>query len=674
MASEREKRSERWMWIELLGFELTAEDFGVGELFERSGFVPDGVSLLLSDPEFVHGHSGAEERILRPSICSYDGHPYNEERALQSWTAGDLKRLVATLQRAGTRVFFTHFDAPVDGWAAGHPEMCFINRRGERIPFLCPYKRLKDGTHYRDFYFDRLLAVLRDYGFDGYHAGDGYAHPRVPIYEGDFSDDTVGQYLDWAGGERPDWLVRDAEGDAGALAERAERIGGELRRSWIAFQRQRTLDFWSRLVRLVHGEGRQIFLNSCWTRDPFEALYRYGVDYQALAAAGVDGFFAETAAAVHEYGGDLPYGEEGYDAWEPSSILSRFATQLLLLRAAVPKARILFMNGIKDTNEAWSGIRHAPVNLESEILTFKGLFQVGAEGLVPSSDGLIATLSDSLRREDWGWLRRCWDLGDALRPEGIAGAAIYWSDAYPSRMVEDYVAVRRCPLDRILWKMIQSGAPLVATVRAEHLANWRGVLVVAHPHLLPGEEWTRLQDWTGGALVAVGGAAPREGRNPDFRERESEGGDALEISVYGADSTGGGVPVLERVPGPEVFDAAGARDPFQWLDHLPSRRVAPEFFRNAARWVTALSGGVRVEKNSSDVRAWAYRLGGGRFRVHVRNDGFYYRAAVIRMPEPIGGIRTLTDFPGNPVRFEGAVFRFKIAGKSLAVFEVESVV
>lgn len=660
--------SQRWLWIELIGFEIGDADYGVGRLLQKTGFPPDGITLLLSDPEFVHGHNDDEERLLRPSICSYDAHPYNEERSLQAWTSRHLKGLVSALQAHGIKVFFTHFDAPVDASAASFPEIQFINRKGDRLSFLCPYKRLRSKQLYRDFYLPLMAQTVRDYGFDGFHAGDGFAHPRIPIYEGDFSDDTVEQFLLWSGTPLPPSLLLRTDEHVDALAERAEWLWQHRRAEFIAFQRHRTLEFWSQAAVLLHADGKLLYLNSCWTRDPFEALYRYGVDYSALARAGVDGFFAETAAAAHEYGGDLPYKEGGHNLWDPSHILSRFATKLLLLRAAAPDSAIVFMNGIKDTNEAWCGIRHAPTNVESEILLYTGLFHVQENGaLRPSSTGPLCTLSDGLRPHEWEWLRTRWDLGYSLHPQRLLGAAVYWSDSYPSALVKDYASTRRTPFDRILWQMSVQGAPILATVRAEGLPAWRGPLLVVHPHLLPEEEWQKLRRWQGGPIISIGGARPRDhGFEPCYRIAESCGPDALELAIHHWEGESLEAPLL---PEPAPFNSSTATDPLQWLDDLPARQISSTFLHHVAEWVITLSQGVRILENRADVRAWAYEITPGSLRIHVRNDGFYYRTAVVDAGRKLSGVKTLTAFPGNPVRMEGTVFRFKIAGKSMAIFE-----
>lgn len=51
------------------------------------------------------------------------------------------------------------------------------------------------------------------------------------------------------------------------------------------------------MVTALHGAGRKAVINSAWGRAPFESLYRYGIDYQRIAATGVDAIIVETVAA-----------------------------------------------------------------------------------------------------------------------------------------------------------------------------------------------------------------------------------------------------------------------------------------------------------------------------------------------------------------------------------------
>ncbi len=660
---------ERWLWIELIGFDLHLADYGVNRFLENAGFIPTVVTLLLAEPEFVHGHNERLDRIFTPDICSYGGHDRNEERHRQDWTARHLLGLITTLREKGIHVFFSHFDGPVSGWLSEHPELLFIDRHGAQGYSMTPYKRLASGESYQDYYLPRLLKVIKDYGFDGYHAGDGLAHPRIPIYEGDFSDDTLRQYQDWLGEKLPCGFSQAAGLDPNKISARAEWIWKERRLSWIQFHCARTTAFWKQAAEVLHGEGKELLMNSAWTRDPFEAIYRYGVDYRALSEAGVDGFIAETAAAAHEYGGDLPYGEEGLPDWDPTWVIKRFATKLHLLRATAPKARIIFMNAIKDSHEAWNGIHHAPTNLESEIFSHTALFSINRAGqFETATSGVVSVLSDGLKSHEWEWITDRWNLGYALKPEGILGAALYWSDAYREGLVEDYVATRRCPLDRIVWQLSAAGAPLLAVVRSENLAAWKGTLLVVHPHLLPTEEWSALMARKDISVITVGGPAPAD---PAPRQRRAYygGADAFEISIYSEKANSS----LEgEWPAPEPFEPSAAQDSFFWLVDLASRKIPDAVLQSAANWIISEANGVRVLQNPKDIQAWAYKTGLHTLRVYVRNNAFYYRNCTVDVGVPCERIVTLSQFPKNTVVPNGSIFRLKkMAGKSMSVLEIE---
>ena len=43
---------ECWIWTELLAFDCEAPDCGAAAYLERIGFVPTGISFLLSSPDF----------------------------------------------------------------------------------------------------------------------------------------------------------------------------------------------------------------------------------------------------------------------------------------------------------------------------------------------------------------------------------------------------------------------------------------------------------------------------------------------------------------------------------------------------------------------------------------------------------------------------------------------
>ena len=677
---------ERWMWIELLWFDRNLPDYGVDGLCQRAGFIPEVVTLLLSDPEFVHGHTGRMNRIFSPGICSYDGHPCNEERQRQVWTARHLVGLIRALKKKNISVYFTHFDAPLGGWLEGHPELRFLNRHGQWINFYSPYKHLADGRPYLDFYLPLLVKTIADFGFDGYHAGDGLAHPRIPIYEGDFSDETVRQYQERMGEPLPRRFRESSDGNCSQVKMRAAWLWKERRREWIEFHRARTTAFWSEIIQRLELQQSRVIFNTCWTRDPFEALYRYGVDYTALARAGVFAFLAETASAVHEYGGDLPYGEPDGEAWEPRGTLTRFSTNLQMLRAAAPTTKIIFMNGIKDTNEAWNGIRHAPTNVESEILSHTAQFCFeGPKKIRRVAEGVISVLSDGLLESEWKWIRDRWDLGFSLRP-CACGVGVFWSEGFHARLAADYALRRHVPYAEIVARLSLAGAPVFMVVRSGHLRQWRGPLLVIHPHLLTPEEWKQVVNHAGGPVVTVGDPIPVQCPSPSQPGFQAGG---FHVSILHPQGNKPNLPII-----PKGRRTPYGSDPFRWLVRLPCPPVPEKIFTALAEWLNRVSGGPRVLLNPADILARAYPIARHTLRLMVRNESFYYRNCLIELPKgcvkvktseratewrgynkcelPKGcvKVKTLTSFPGNPVVPQGNRLAFKMAGKSMAVFEI----
>ncbi|MEG0767597.1 MAG: hypothetical protein RR482_07765 [Clostridia bacterium] len=106
-----DKRFFNCVWIELIGFDNTAEDYGVGRFLDAAGFVPHAVSFHLSSIDFVNTHPGMEQELPIPLYsCSYGAHTHNDERERQNWTNWQMKGLVDALHTRGVKVFSSFFD------------------------------------------------------------------------------------------------------------------------------------------------------------------------------------------------------------------------------------------------------------------------------------------------------------------------------------------------------------------------------------------------------------------------------------------------------------------------------------------------------------------------------------------------------------------------------------
>jgi hypothetical protein len=436
---------ERWIWVELIGFDVTQPDHGVAEYLDDAGFVPDVICLLLASPDFVLSHEDRrgrqcphEEFDLHPDFCSRDGHELGRHRQRQVWTNRQLQALIRNLQARGVKVFLTVFtawyrDQYHPEWLGEHPELFMVFRSLGVAHALNCLARLKDGTYFEDTWAAKLVQTLNYYGFDGWQGADGWGPLNGPIFEVDFSDDMIAQFADYCrAGARtpPSRSVDDSRGGVQApalqlpevvtqpcghepekLNPRADWIWRHARQEWINFWADRWAGFWGKVMTALHANGKQAVINSSWGRAPFEALYRYGVDMREIAATGVDGMIVETAAA----GLSL---DPRPSAADPARHFD-FLSMLMLIRACVPDLRLIFLHNAHDIVEEWDALRHVPAVLEKEIWSLANVYHVETADaaarpqLRPAADGFLVCLGDGLLPEEWSWLRRRWEFSFA---------------------------------------------------------------------------------------------------------------------------------------------------------------------------------------------------------------------------------------------------------------------
>lgn len=381
---------DRWLWIELIGFDNERSDYGVEAYLANAGFVPEAVSLLLYNPDLIHTHDGMErDRVFPVDYSSYSGHPCSYERQRQDWTKHQLRALIGELHKHGIAVYVSVFDLFVTReWVGEHPELWHMTRRGDRIPSVCPWKRFEDGTYYEDFFASQLSRVLVDYSFDGFHQADGYSHPRLPLYEGDYSEDLIEQFVGATSVDLPEGMGGRSGDDPTVVRKRAEWVWRNARREWIQFHASRVQRFCRRVAEAVHAKGKKVVLNNALTRDPFQALYRYGVDYKRLADASVDGFIVETVAP-----GVALEAESGMEANPHYD----YQAMLLLMKSCLPNLKLRCLNNTHDVNEQWDVLRHGSVLLEREIYCQSSLYCF--EDVYPPDQLFCGVYGASVQRE-----------------------------------------------------------------------------------------------------------------------------------------------------------------------------------------------------------------------------------------------------------------------------------
>ncbi|MEN6644162.1 MAG: hypothetical protein ABFE08_17120 [Armatimonadia bacterium] len=673
--SEIKPNCERWMWIELIGFDSEAADYGVAAFLDNSGFVPEGLSLFVYSPDFVHTHDGLEQEVaFPPDYCSYAGRPYNLDRQRQQWTNWQLKGLVEGLQRRGIKVFFCVFNtfvSLVDGelyrspWSSEHPELCEERADGAASHCLNPLKRFADGSYYEDFYAERVAAVMLDYGFDGYHGGDGFSSPRQPIWVADYSDDMVEQFVAMMGVELP-FAARSAGVSPAAREERADHIWRNLRHEWCEFYARRFGEFWGRICRALHDMGREVVLNNAWTQEPFGALYRYGVDYRRLVKAGVDGFVAETVGA----GGSIG-AESGIRIDQRHDL--NFAPAFM--KACLPETPVLCLNGTGDTTENWDVLNHAPAVSEREIYTLGHMYVVAPpEGpsfsrptLQHASAGPLVCLADGITREQWKWLRENWQVAYEAQPTRPLGATVVWSEAALEAGFEDYMEHRNLTPHKIAGQLQKRGAPLQVVANVRDLGEVSGCLLVPRPELLAQEELAAVMAYDRGPVVMIG----RQGAMPNGVETfaEGEGAEQLACGVLGGGEMK--LPVIDAVD--EESLPEDMPEPGNYLYELYLRPVSDDFLQACVDVLTELTQAPVVMSKREDLRVLALETGEKTVRLMVGNEAHFYVLDKVDMRREVAGVRIAGHFPGKPIYPQGQYLDVRVPPRGMIALDVDLV-
>jgi hypothetical protein len=657
---------ERWMWIELIGFDNREPDYNVQAFLDNCGFIPEGLSFLFTTPDFVHTHAGLErEVVFPPDFCSYGGKPYNAERPRQAWTNHQFKGLIEALQARGIKVyaamlniFVSHIDGQLyrSPWCASHPELGEFTRDGVATGCLSPLKRLADGRYYEDVFAASLATVVRDYGLDGYHAADGFSSPRHPIWVADYSDDMVAQFVEMMGVDLPAAVTRPAASPAEVRA-RADVIWNQHRQLWCEFYARRFESFFAKVCQAMHALGRQVLYNNAWTRDPFEAYYRYGIDYRRIARVGVDRFFVETVGAGVSIG-----AESGFRA----DLRFELNFMLMNLKACLPQMPLLCLNGTGDTTESWDILNHAPAVSEREIYTLGHLFVQDANGFQRASSGPFVCLADGINAPQWKWLRRNWVVAYERQPQRLLGATVLWSEAALDREFDEYLPHRLLSRQRVASELQARGAPLQVVVNSKHLAATRGCLLVPRPELLPEHELQAVLNYAHGPVVLIG---RQDAALPPADLTFAEGPGPLQLCcrVYGAQRTlpqPAFAPVAQSAL-PEVMP-----DPPNYLHGTYFRSVSEAFLQACADLLIELTPTPRVVGQVPALRVLAFETTDGAVRLLVGNEDHIYVLARIDLLRDVKEVHIASHYPGRPILPDGRFIHVQVPPRGMIVLDV----
>ena len=633
------------IWMQLMGFERNDPDKGVGRFLKTAGFVPDSICGLLFNADFVHLHNGMdEEYTLFPDNCSYRGVLRNRERERQPWTNYDLKELVKGLKAKGVDFYAGIMGCYLKNrfhreWLSDHPEMQSFRIEGDGE--LCCLKHLKDGRLYEDFFAERLVQTLCDYGMAGVHLSDAFCPINV-LYSGDISTDMVNQFLEHTKIDLPKEILKTL-GDDSITARniRHKYIWGELREEWIKFYEWRWQGFFKKICDAVHAVGKKVRVLGMYCTDPFETRYIYGFDCKMAMDAGVDCITANILpTSVTLERPELPY------------YFHRMHTVLPLLKAHVGDERIVTMVGVQDASEEWSVLEHFPMMLERDMFT-QGSYVTVNGHTARASDGVFFCLGDGISKNGWQFLNQCCEAaysGEVKRP---LSPMVFWSEHQHGKILSEYIKNRRQSAHKQCFELEKAGTLLGGALTVSGLKGFDGALFVPNFDLVSSDEKRMLLNatfpWVG--TVASKADIPQKST---FCFEDKFGDESFWAFVCNHTVPCDTVALIEGLTAEDDGRPSRKNEPEQKIyplyTELPFSKISEGFTRAVASLLEQLRCLVLPIKCDRPIRVT--ELEGGTKRVYIYNpfdNG--YTTATVEAELPMTSVKVVSSFPVLPVRF-----------------------
>lgn len=651
---------KNWYWIELIGFDVDAKDFGVSDFLQRTSGNVEGVSFLFSNVDFVNTHDGITGKNLSPCESSYGAHPYNEERARQVWSDVRLKELIGEFHGHGVKVVFSCFNTftyGLDGemqmgkFCAAHREIWDCNKDGNPVYGVNVLKHLKDGSLYEDYLFSQLDRVIRDYGFDGVHVADGISTARLSVQNGDFSDDMVGQFLD--SGDYP--LQRTVDTKA-AYKSRRKLILKNYYEEYVTFLSNRWAEYYKKMFATVKG---LIVFNNCWTLDPFEALYRYGFDYAKVKDFAAYGVMIEEISATRPI--LCKQDNAGYESTLQDGAGYHYKYMLMQMgnRVCMPERRLLPLTPIKDDAEQWDILRHNPMELHRDIVRRNNIFAY-RNGLVRCTDEPFYCTSDAVPKKDWDWLFEVYDKSGGEMPESVCGFTVLYSQSRIYKELHEYIRTKNYTSQEFHFELLQYGLDISCMARADDAAKIKSPVLIFNYEDLTESEKRAVKECSAPTVVI--------GRADDLDGEKFDAGYPVtvrNVKVY----AGAGKDFAEaagrfRFTKTERGDKLGGL----WTAPLSYNRLPAAYFKILVKILSAIcelpqpTDGVHICKLKAKEE--------GVYRYLISNDRYCYALPKIAHTKKIKSAKSLFKYEGYPVYTDGDAFIDRVPPRGISVVEI----
>ena len=642
-------RKRHSIWMPLIGFDKNKPDKGVDEYIKSVGFVPDKMSVFLFHSDVINQHMGMDKEIVLPiDCCAYYGAPRNMYRERQEWTNYDLRELAKALRNRGIEAYIGImgvylYDVNHKEWQSDHLELLSYGVNGRMN--LNVLKRFNDGTFYEDFFADKAFEAINDYGFSGLHVADFFCPPEHSIANGDFSADMLCQFREHSGIIYPPEIEeRLCFNEQHDINIRQEYIWNTLRREWIEFYAWRWGEFWSRVSSKLHSANKKIMVNNAWCSDPFEALYRYGIDYRVLYEAGVDVICAETVPDS----GELLHSDRG-------RLFSKYMSAAQLMSVYNPDRELLTLLNVMDCTEEWDILHHSPTRLERAMFYLGNMYTLHNNKLKSSSDGYFITLGDGITDEEGKWLNKRADLAFNNNPTEIPMSTILWSDHGHRMFLDEYIKTRRPSVHKHIYGAQIQGASTGAAARFDELDNIKGAIFVPNLDLCSLSEQKMVMSYSKGAVIctATKGYIDKSKTEPDLYFEDILSDCKMCIFAFNL----GDMKERANIALKELFENATIEknpygEPKLWKDErffsfpMPHCECSDAFYKGLSYLINH-SSGIPID---ADCQSVILKLDDGTHRLYLINLTPNYQSYRITTRHDIDSVSCCGTYPVMPPR------------------------
>lgn len=667
-----------WHWIELIGFDNTLPDYGVDAFLSRLAQQPVGISLLFSNLDFVNAFCADEQEFfLRPCDCSYDGHPFGEEHPRQAWTNVQLKGLIKTLQERDIKVVFSIFNYAVyhsdDGktvtssFANEHPELFNYNQNLQKSTTLNFAKTIRGGVVYGKYFAQKLKQVLDYYGFDGVQLADGISHSRPSIENGDFTDEIVSLFAAWLknNGKKVPTILRAVGEDVEKYRARRKYILRNLYFEFVCFTNACYQQFYDYLYAIVDPKEYLILLNTFWTRDPFEAFYRYGVDYRTAYREGVYAFMIEDVSPNYpvlmknDRGGVTPSMKDvKYSHYE-------FFTMQTFLKALLPQAKFVSLSAVRDTQEQWNAI-HDTTNELTRAIYRRENCKIFHDGQWHNcSSAPFYCLSDGVPAHDWAFMHTL-ENRRAENVCGVLGYTYFYSRGAVQNEVKLYAKTRAYTAQKTVNELIKHGAQICGAVTPESVQGLSTPVLALFPEHYTQEEKQ--------ALLACKAPTVVISREEGVGQTLYRGNVVVSVLNAAFTLTDEQITALRCVDtikrcNKTAENAHGG----VWTSPLRYQEWNPLFVKRLSAILNEWAGVPKVvEETACECKITTFQTGENRYVMLVSNDEYWVSRPKIEFPKPLRGVKSRTKYAGYRVTVYGNSIFPKVAPRCMEIIEIET--